>query len=282
MGDEVTWGVVSRNPYRGGPVAARGREMTPEELAGAQQAAGTRARTELRRKCRYGRLDHMVTLTYRENVTDRARAKRDFQRFARMVQKWLGRAWVRVAVAEQQERGAWHWHVAVRGYQRVEVLRECWWDVVGEAGKGNVDVTYRGGADASRRVAGYMTKYMTKAFDDSARGQGEHRYWASAGLTVPVVEWQVPGGGDELEVLAKVLRRFQAAVGDGREVRAWCAPDGSLRGGVGGSVTSRPWPERADAAVRWTGDGTRPGSPVGASVGVTPGRTAVCRRYPLP
>jgi hypothetical protein len=42
-------------------VAARGREMTPEELAGAQQAAGTRARTELRRKCRYGRLDHMVT-----------------------------------------------------------------------------------------------------------------------------------------------------------------------------------------------------------------------------
>lgn len=76
--------------------------------------AERRARSRLRQLILATRADHLVTLTYRGNVTDFERACRYLRKFVRIV-KARKTDWTYIAVAERQQRGAWHWHLAVRG-----------------------------------------------------------------------------------------------------------------------------------------------------------------------
>ncbi len=91
----------------------------------------------------------MLTLTYRENVTDFDLACNHLSKFVRIVKGKLP-GWIYIAVAEQQQRGAWHWHMAVRGRQDVDTLRACWQHVVGE---GNIDVAAPRGKIKNRQPA---------------------------------------------------------------------------------------------------------------------------------
>lgn len=135
-------------------------------------------------------LDHMLTLTYRENMQDRARLVADWTYFVKLVHAKFP-SWPFVAVPEKQERGAWHIHAAVKGWQDVKFLRKMWHRVVGQD-NGNIDVRgewRRGRMKKTKEwsksgLAGYLSKYIGKSFADSTE-RDLRRYWPSKGIDVP-------------------------------------------------------------------------------------------------
>lgn len=167
--------------------------------------------------------DHLLTVTYRENMQDFERAKSDWDKFRRYVTARYPE-WRYVVVTELQQRGAIHFHAAVKGYQDVAWLRRCWWRVIGE-GMGNIDVKgppkrfAEGGGKTwkSSKLSGYLTKYMTKAFDISLHHA--KRYWASQGLPkVKVSAWYL-----EAADFAEAIRQTYSLIGGGGAdgVRQW-------------------------------------------------------------
>lgn len=163
------------------PRAKRGESKDEEK---SMLSAAKRARQQVRLRCKAIGADRMITLTYRENVLDKERIKRDFDSLRRL----LGRIqnFQYVAVPERQKRGAWHLHIAVKGRQNYRVLRAMWLRVVGE-GNGNVDVRNPNREVGLRhKIATYIGKYIVKNFDEHKLN--EKRYWASRGIKVPEAE----------------------------------------------------------------------------------------------
>lgn len=141
-----------------------------------------RSKATVRRKCMAGGLDHLLTLTYRENMTDTEQGHKDVTRFLRLVRKSQPN-YKYVMVAEYQKRGAIHFHLAVKGFQQVQLLRSIWRSVIGE---GNIDVSrknYTGRAQwRMAKLAGYLTKYITK---DALTAFGRQRYRVAEGIEIP-------------------------------------------------------------------------------------------------
>lgn len=180
---EAGWSFVPNlQPFK----AARG-ESEQRELH--EDRASRRARSRLRQLILSSNADHLLTLTYRENVTDFQKACQDLASLIRRVRKHLPH-WVFIAVPEQQKRGAWHWHLAVVGRQDVKLLRHLWRSVVGE---GNIDVQ-RPKAGINRRLAivSYLSKYLAKGFAEGGRELNGHRYRASLGIKVPCESISLP------------------------------------------------------------------------------------------
>ena len=164
------------------------------------ERAVRRARQQIRFHCRQLAVDHLLTLTYRKNVEDVKRLNADWQEFVRLVRK-VKPNWQFVACRERQERGALHLHVAVRGRQDIGLLRRSWYKALGgsgnetgEATPGQIDVRGPSKRFGSRtqdwkvqKLAGYMTKYMHKAFEE-LDAKGSKRYWHSKGIEPPIVE----------------------------------------------------------------------------------------------
>ncbi|SPK73201.1 conserved protein of unknown function [Cupriavidus taiwanensis] len=225
------------------PRAKRGESENREKsLSNSCQ----RARKNLRLKVKAIRGDHMLTLTYRENVIDRDRVAKDFKEFVRRVNKLKSKALRKldyVAVLEQQERGAWHIHCAVHGWQHVQVLRAIWLEVVGKD-NGNIDVQGPRSQGAKRvrgvhQIADYLSKYIDKDGEDVALNK--KRYWASKGIVVPERVTLGTWEGDDLDdALAYAfkwlaencnLQGVAAYVSRGREcfwfatADRWYAPD---------------------------------------------------------
>jgi len=125
-----------------------------------------RSKATVRRKCMAGGLDHLLTLTYRENRFDLEQSFADLKRFIRLVRESMP-SFKYVAVSEYQQRGAVHFHLAVKGFQNVRLLRSLWLRVVGE-NNGNIDVQAplhkrKGSPWDLAKLAGYISKYITKA-----------------------------------------------------------------------------------------------------------------------
>lgn len=153
-----------------------------------------RARTKVRRLIKSKDLNTMLTLTYRENMVDRVRMQRDFDVFMKRVRR-IFPGFQYVCVFERQKRGAWHAHIAVRSLlshyvvkgvmvKSYDLLRTVWRAVVGE---GNVDVSkaVRRRRCSVAKLAGYLSKYISKGFDDC---EGGDSYRASGkSLPPPVV-----------------------------------------------------------------------------------------------
>lgn len=151
------------------------------------ERAARRAKKRIRLLCLAIGADHMMTLTYRENMVDRERAKADWRRFVQLVQRKYPN-WAYVVVTERQERGALHFHAAVVGFQPVRYLRRCWRAVVGEEG-GNIHVRgprkrwQRPGEDDhghewhTGKLAAYISKYLGKDVDTGEAWA--KRYWAT-------------------------------------------------------------------------------------------------------
>jgi hypothetical protein len=113
---EASWGKVDPCPGRKGFTGASKNKEQNEKMAQA------RAKGEIRRKCLSIQADHLITLTYRDNMEDRDRVLTDLERLRRM----LSRSDYRmpyVAVLECQKRGAIHPHLVVRGFQDIRLLR---------------------------------------------------------------------------------------------------------------------------------------------------------------
>ncbi len=105
---EIGWSFVSVvRPLAVGKGNSDFRELN-------EQRAVRRARSRLRKLILTTKADHLLTLTYRSNQTDFAQASSDLTRFIRYVRQYHPK-WLYIAVAERQQRGAWHWHLAVVG-----------------------------------------------------------------------------------------------------------------------------------------------------------------------
>lgn len=191
-----------------------------------------RARATIRRRCMTMQADHLLTLTYRDNMTDWRQACLDLETFIRAIREQLG-PFHYVAVAERQKRGAWHWHLGVKGFQLVAILRASWRSIVGQ---GNIDVRgprARGDAVAppahagavewqSFRLSTYLAKYLGKDIEDETRHSGEHRYRCSLGIGDPVsrVEFTCRTLDEAMHTLADRFEELGATV-----AFVWRAPD---------------------------------------------------------
>ncbi|AJC17987.1 rolling circle replication-associated protein [Pandoraea sputorum] len=160
------------------PKAKRGESEKKEDN---RLSSAKRARRQVRLRCKAMQADRMITLTYRENMEDKGRLKRDFDALRRRLGRFLDFKYI--AVPERQKRGAWHIHIAVRGRQNYRILRAIWHSIVG-ADNGNVDVRNPFRQKGLRhKLAGYLSKYITKDFAEHE--MNEKRYWTSKGITVP-------------------------------------------------------------------------------------------------
>jgi hypothetical protein len=171
--------------------AQRGFSEAREEN---RDRAASRARSEVRRAILALHPDRMLTLTYRENVTDFVRASDDFSAFMRRLRRFYPRLRY-VAVPERQKRGAWHWHIALQGWLDVNIARRAWLDTI--AGSGNVDMSLsnrwrspnRQGSpvESMLRLASYLAKYVGKAIGEESLALNARSYRVCKGLKVPVI-----------------------------------------------------------------------------------------------
>ncbi len=144
-----------------------------------------RSRKTVCRKALIMSADRMLTLTYKENKTDRELCCKDFVRFVRKMRDKFS-SFDYVCTLERQKRGAWHFHIATNKFYHIQTVNKLWQSVVGE-GKGNVDIEFKHRISPTR-IAKYISKYISKGFsgDDSAL-PGRNRYRVSLGLVDPVV-----------------------------------------------------------------------------------------------
>lgn len=167
-----------------GPCDVDVREYSEEEQRDRAEAllkrAAQRAKKNCRHACKSIGADALMTLTYRENMTDIEVCKANLKEFVRRVRRvWPGfRA---VAGFEQQKRGAYHVHMATErvphALQRhgikvksFDLFRSIWRAVAAENG-GNVDVQKRkrNSKKTPARIAAYLSKYITKSFADGEK-----------------------------------------------------------------------------------------------------------------
>lgn len=175
----------------------------------------TRAKQAVHYAVRSMGADHMLTLTTRENITDRIQFFTAFKEFMRLVRtkdlhtvngelilktRKEKRSYLYVAVPELQERGAYHMHIACIGKQDIPLLRACWYVALGgdpndkgENTKGAVNIKYRQLAFGRKsesfstfQLVKYMTKYMQKSFDETNE-LGLKRYSSARNIPKPIV-----------------------------------------------------------------------------------------------
>lgn len=180
---------------KGGGAKRRAKSKTesdPEVQAKSMQ----RARTTIRRRILSMQADRLLTLTFRANVTDLGIAYKCFDHFRRLMRwRFGGSRWCYVAAPEFQERGAVHFHLAVRGFYPVKTVREFWRRAAGEYG-GNIDITSPRNIKKQswnpRRIAQYLSKYVGKL--DSVEFNRK-RYSSGGEIVIPpaVTGWLALG-----------------------------------------------------------------------------------------
>jgi len=169
--------------------------------ANARRAA-RRAKSKVRRLCKAFGCDTMFTLTYRENQADLDLAKKHVKEFVRRVKRLMP-GFRYVCCYEEQKRGAWHMHMAVRAIEKhfkvrgvrvksFDALRSVWRAVVG-LDNGTVNVSdpkkHKRRYPVRRspaRLAAYMSKYMMKAFESGELDAERYSSSNQADLPRPV------------------------------------------------------------------------------------------------
>lgn len=154
-----------------------------ENREASKEIAGRRAKQKVSECCKAISADRMVTLTFRENMVDRETALKHWKPFCRKMGKH--KQFHYVAVIEEQERGALHFHVAVRGRQVYPLLRSMWQSILGR-GPGNEQMgqvnvrnpnDFGFGVKGAHRLAASIAKYCGKQMD--CRELDQKRYFRS-------------------------------------------------------------------------------------------------------
>jgi len=161
-----------------------GKREAPEELSVESiMKASARAKRRVRHLCRNMMATHLLTLTKRESEASEFWSPEDWaaawDRLRRLLVRVLGQ-FPYVAILEQHKKGNYHLHVAWVGRINVQLVRKMWLAVVGSGG-GNIDAKHikvAPGHDRSSRIARYISKYVSKSFEDNPRFN-KKRYWAS-------------------------------------------------------------------------------------------------------
>lgn len=210
-----------------------------ERGAGDREAsvarASRRARAAARVRCKASGFDSLFTFTYRENVQDRELLAQHWKETVRRIRRVIP-DFAYLAVIEVQKRGALHLHVATHRLPQLlshrgtkvkswSVLRAIWRSVVGPLG-GNFDESKRRHRSraSSLRIARYITKYLSKDFEDGDLNR--KRYWAGGDWQAPErVTMLFPRVGDHMsaELLGMV---FEEVVGASADYTHWLSPDG--------------------------------------------------------
>lgn len=207
-----------------------------------------RSKQSIRWLCKAMGADRLFTLTYRANQEDREQVRADFQEFLRLVRKRIP-SWQYVAVLEKQDRGAYHIHCAVKGWQQIKYLRKCWYVALGGCGDetgadtpGQVDVTSPqkkwGGTGRewkTEKLAGYITKYIAKTFDSAL--SEKRRYWASRGIEKPEPRRMWVGGSNIFDAIKSCLGILYFDVGlEGVDFNWWISTRNDVLWIAGGAT----------------------------------------------
>ncbi|MFZ6755373.1 rolling circle replication-associated protein [Undibacterium sp. Dicai25W] len=197
------------------PLQNRSKRGESEKREQNDDDSAKRAKQAVRLRCKTIGADRMITLTYRENMQDIDRLKKDYDSFRRRMGKY--KQFHYVATVERQKRGAFHIHVAVRGRHSYHLLQNIWLDIVGvemnEDGTrkpmGAVNVRNPNklgfGKNDNHKLSGYISKYITK--DQETHGLNKKRYWSSRGIVVPEKNYyQLPYGADAFEAFSHVMQ----------------------------------------------------------------------------
>lgn len=101
--------------------------------------------------CQYSKF---ITLTTKENITDREQFLKMFDVFRRNFKNNFQEPLKYLGVLEQQKRGAWHIHLVVFNSKKLDfqILKKCW-------SVGSVDLKK---VDYTRNLGIYLAKYLTK------------------------------------------------------------------------------------------------------------------------
>jgi len=155
--------------------------VAEEKRARSIKVAANRAKTRVRKLCKAMGADTLLTLTYRANMEELDVCKAHLKEFVRRMRRLIPdfRA---VCGFEKQKRGAWHVHMAtVRvpaelkaangvKVKSFNVIRSIWRSVAKDHG-GNIDVQSkkRNSQRSPARIASYLSKYITKAFEEGEK-----------------------------------------------------------------------------------------------------------------
>lgn len=161
-----------------------GKREAPEELSVESiMKASARAKRRVRHLCRNMMATHLLTLTRRESEESEFWTPEQWadawDRLRRLLVRVIGQ-FPYVAILERHKKGNYHLHVAWVGKINVQLVRKMWLSIVG-AGAGNIDAKHirvAPGHDRSSRIARYISKYVSKSFEDNPRFN-KKRYWAS-------------------------------------------------------------------------------------------------------
>lgn len=176
--------------------------MDPEQL----QYSVNRAKRDLKHKAMMIRADRLLTLTYRENITDRERAYKHLEQFVKRCHKAFN-GFDYVAVSEKQKRGAIHFHLAVNRFYHVNIVRAIWRSIVGQD-NGNIDMTPPRGRGPKNvvQIARYLSKYMAKDMDENAISK--KRYSSSRGIPKPEKKtFYIPMGPNTFRLVSMLFQR---------------------------------------------------------------------------
>jgi hypothetical protein len=205
----VVYAALSEAPIQGAVCDGLGQDFGVDvDLAAledkalkAKRRSQRRAKQTCRHKIKDAGLRSLLTGTYRENMQDYDRMRRDFAAWLRIMRREIP-GFRAVYAFERQARGAWHFHCATdrlahfylrRGVKvkSYELARRAWRAVVG-ADNGNIDVDGHQKGRAKRhadqrkeslcKLAGYVSKYLTKDYDGHQL-HGRNMWGSTQGLT---------------------------------------------------------------------------------------------------
>jgi hypothetical protein len=187
----------------------------------AEEEAGRRARTKVRRYCAANRLNRLGTLTYAgEGCHDAVQLRGDVARFFRSVRRDLGGdplAYLWVPELHPGGHGL-HVHFAVGRFVRRSLIDAAW-------GRGFVHIKLLGNLPVgsgtlgeARMAARYVGKYVTKDLGEHRAG-GLHRYEVAQRFQPRKVELQGRSVDD-------VIRQASEVMGRSPEVRWLSEEDG--------------------------------------------------------
>jgi hypothetical protein len=193
----VEWTELGPVPPLGQLDPVADAEYIEECAARSLRKAAQRAQTACRRVIKSEGFSELLTITYRENQTDRGLCKVHFKAWVRAMRRNLGGEFRYCASFERQDRGAMHVHVACHKLPehvthkgvKIEAFRlgtAVWRSIVG-ADNGLVFVggKKKWSRGARRRnlspakMATYVAKYIMKDYAEAP--PGSNRYSASEG-----------------------------------------------------------------------------------------------------
>ena len=207
--------------------------------------AAQRAKQACRRTIIAEGFNELLTLTYRENQTDRDLCKKHFKEWVRRMKRALGgyvdhvdddgvitKKWVDgdfryCASFERQERGAMHVHLATHAlpkhvqYKGVKIKAwelgtKVWRSIVGQDnGMCHVGAKTRFGTTRRSKVtlakmASYVSKYIMKDYEDSPAGS--NRYSRSNGVPLEKPEVIVLKGCTLAELIAVTFEKGEGDI----------------------------------------------------------------------